>query len=384
MINRVIQYSTFLLLGVTMALPAYAQNWASWRGPEHNGISRETNLPDDWSLEPKKNVAWTSTVGGRATPIIMNGKVFLNCRTQNDFTDPVDKVNSREQVICWDLKTGKELWRDQFNVFQTDIPSPRVGWASMCGDEETGYVYMHSVCGLFRCYTSDGDIVWEHSLTEEYGKISGYGGRTQTPIIDEDRVIVSYLAANWGETKGPGPLHYYYAFDKKTGALQWVSAPGGKPQDTNYSVPMVAVINGQRQLIGGNSDGAVYGFNARTGKPIWQFRMSRRGLNSSPVVDGNLVYISHGEDNIDNNDFGRIQCIEVNGTGDLTETGSKWRYDGLKLAIQVWLSKTESSMSSQTRVTCMRSMAKLGINCGNTIWVLLEKDLPFGLMARCM
>ena len=73
MINRVIQYSTFLLLGVTMALPAYAQNWASWRGPEHNGISRETNLPDDWSLEPKKNVAWTSTVGGRATPIIMNG-----------------------------------------------------------------------------------------------------------------------------------------------------------------------------------------------------------------------------------------------------------------------------------------------------------------------
>ena len=58
--------------------------------------------------------------------------------------------------------------------------------------------------------------------------------------------------------------------------------------------------------------------------------MSRRGLNSSPVVDGNLVYISHGEDNIDNIEFGRIQCIDASKTGDLTETGGVWRYDGLK------------------------------------------------------
>ena len=70
---------------------------------------------------------------------------------------------------------------------------------------------------------------------------------------------------------------------------------------------MVTVINGQRMLIGGNSDGGIYAMNARTGKPIWGFQMSLRGLNSSPVADGNLVYISHGEDNVDNTEFGLVK-----------------------------------------------------------------------------
>ena len=189
-------------------------------------------------------------------------------------------------------------------MFLTDIPAPRVGWASVTGDTESGNVITHTVDGLLRCYTPDGDIVWEHSMFEEYGKISGYGGRTQTPIIDENRVIVGYLAANWGDTKGPAPKHSFYAFDKDTGELLWVSAPGGAPQDTIYTNPTIAVINGQRMLICGNADGGCYAINARTGQPIWGFRMSLRGLNSSPVVDGNYVYISHGEDNIDTSELG--------------------------------------------------------------------------------
>ncbi|MEL7499690.1 MAG: PQQ-binding-like beta-propeller repeat protein [Planctomycetota bacterium] len=324
---------------VANEVQAQDSNWANWRGPEQNGISRDTNLVDDWSLEPRKNVGWVAETGGRATPIILNGRVYLNCRTIDDVNDPVEKVNAREQVVCWDLKTGKEIWRDKFNVFQTDIPAPRVGWASMCGDTETGNVYMHSVSGLLRCYSPDGKIVWEISLAEKFGKISGYGGRTQTPIIDEDRLIVSFMATNWGATKGPAPKHYYYAFDKKTGDLQWVSAPGGQPKDTNYSVPVVAVIKGQRQLIGGNCDGHIYSINARTGKPIWSFKMSLRGLNTTPAVDGNYVYISHGEDNIDNTKFGRVQCIDATGTGDVTETHSVWRRDGLKAGYTALVAK---------------------------------------------
>lgn len=315
------------LLGVDTVM---ADDWAYWRGPEQNGISREKGLPSSWNLESKKNVLWTSETGGRAAPIILNGRVFLNCRTADNINDPKEKIHAGEQVVCWDLETGKELWRDRFNVFQTDIPAPRVGWASMCGDKETGYVYVHSVSGLFRCYDPDGKVIWEHSLFEDYGKISGYGGRTQSPIIDEDRIIVSFLAANWGASKGPGPQYCFYAFDKKTGELQWVSAPGDAPVDTNYSSPMIRVIDGQRMLIGGGADGAVLALNARTGTPIWKFRMSFRGLNATPVVDGNYVYISHGEDNIDNQEFGRIQCIDARGSGDITETNSVWRVDGLK------------------------------------------------------
>lgn len=318
---------------------ANAQNWASWRGPEHNGISRETNLLDSWSYKDKKNVIWESETGGRSTPIVLNGRVYLNCRTADNPALKDQQIDIQEQVVCWDAETGEELWRDKFNVFQTDIPAPRVGWAAMVGDTETGNVFVHSVCGIFKCYSPDGKIVWEKSLAEEYGKISGYGGRTQTPFIDEQRVIVSYLATNWGDMKGPAPKHYYYAFNKKTGALQWISAPGGAPKDTNYSAPAIGVVNGQRLLVAGNSDGHVYAINARTGKPVWSFKMSRRGLNTTPVFDGNLVYISHGEDNIDNAEFGRVQCIDATGTGDVTETHGVWRVDGIKAGYTALLAK---------------------------------------------
>ncbi len=325
--------SSFLLLAAAVMVAgqaAWAGDWAHWRGPEQSGISREKGLVEDWSLETGKNVIWESPIGGRATPIVLNDRVYLNCRTTDDVTDPEEKIHAREQVVCRDAKTGEVLWKDVFNVFQTDIPAPRVGWAAMVGDTETGNVYVHSVSGIFRCYTGDGKVVWEHSLFEDFGKISGYGGRTQTPIIDEDRVIVSFLVRNWGEFKGPTPQHAYFAFDKHDGTLLWVSAPGGAPDDTNYSCPVVAVIEGTRMLIGGNGDGGVYAIHARTGVPLWGFQMSKRGLNATPVVDGKYVYISHGEDNIDTVKFGRIQCIDATGRGDVTKTHGVWRVDDIK------------------------------------------------------
>ncbi len=310
--------------------PCLAGDWAHWRGPEHNGISRDTGLPDTWSPETGENVVWSDGIGGRATPIVMNNRIYLNCRTTDPLTGP-DRIHLQEQVVCRDASTGKVLWQDRFNVFQTDIPAPRVGWAAMAGDPETKQVYVHSVSGLFRCYNEAGKVMWEHSLFEEYGKISGYGGRTQTPIVDEDRVIVSFFFLGWGKTGNPPPKHTYFAFDKRTGELLWTAAPGGRPLDTNYSCPIITVIDGIRVLIGGNADGGIYAIKARTGEKLWGFRMSKRGLNTSPVVDGNLVYIAHGEDNIDTTEFGRIQCIDGSKRGDLTETGSVWRVDGVKV-----------------------------------------------------
>ena len=319
-----------LALSLFLVGSACAGDWAYWRGPEMNGISRETNLVDDWSLNPKKNVLWTSDIGGRSTPIVLNGKVYMNCRTHHDVAEPDELIHAQEQVVCWDAETGEVLWKDVFNVFQTDIPAPRVGWASMTGDPETGNVYLHSVSGLFRCYTGDGELLWEYSLFEEFGKISGYGGRTQTPIIDEDRVIVSFFGLGWGEDAVPPPRQAFYAFDKKTGQLQWVSKPGGAPFDTNYSSPIITVIDGQRMLVAGNADGGVSAINARTGETLWNFKMSKRGLNAAPTTDGKLIYISHGEDNIDTVDFGRIQAIDPTGRGDITETHGVWRVDDIK------------------------------------------------------
>lgn len=316
---------------LSLSVLAAAADWPAWRGPQHNGICLETGLADSWDLDSGANVLWDSPIGGRAAPIVMNGRLYLQCRTSHDVsTGSKELIDAQEQVVCRDVSTGDVIWEDQFNVFQTDIPAPRVGWAPMAGDPETGNVYMHSVSGIFRCYDGDGNVQWEKSLFEEYGKISGYGGRTQAPVIDEERVIVGFFGLNWGDTAKPPPRMTYYAFNKHTGELLWTSPVGGGPKDTNYSHPVIAVIDGQRLLIGGGADGGIHAINARSGAPVWSFRMSRRGLNAAPAVVGHRVYISHGEDNIDNTKFGRIECIDGRGSGDITETNSLWRVDGIK------------------------------------------------------
>ncbi|MEQ9411063.1 MAG: PQQ-binding-like beta-propeller repeat protein [Fuerstiella sp.] len=321
----------FSALIIALQGSSFGDDWASWRGPEHNGISRETGLVETWDLATKKNLLWESPIGGRAAPIVIDGRVYLDCRTHHNIAagNP-ELIHAREQVVCRDAATGEIIWEDQFNVFETDIPAPRVGWASMVGDPETGHVYLHSVSGLFRCYDRDGKVIWEKSLLEDFGKISGYGGRTQTPIIDENRIIVGFFGLNWGRFGAPPPKMTYYAFDKSSGELLWTSPVGSPPLDTNYSNPVVAVVDGERLLIGGGADGGVHAINARTGQPKWSFKMSKRGLNATPVVDGNMVYISHGEDNIDTIEFGRVQCIDARGSGDITETNSVWRVDGIK------------------------------------------------------
>jgi outer membrane protein assembly factor BamB len=230
--------------------------------------------------------------------------------------------------MCFDADSGKVLWEHKFNVFFTDIVSDRLGWTHLCGDPETGNVYAHGVQGLLFCFDKDGKVLWEHSLTEEYARISGYGGRVTSPTVDGDLVIVGMLNASWGEYARGG--NRFVAFDKRTGAVVWWSETGAQPRDTYYSCPVVAEIGGQRLLISGGGDGGVHAFQVHTGKKVWSDFFGSAAVNCSPVVDGNFVYIGHGEENHDNTKIGRVVCLDAS---QVAEGKPKlvWHVDGLKV-----------------------------------------------------
>ncbi len=309
-------FSTLAVLAFMLqACSSSASDWPYWRGPEQTGATRENAVVTTWSSDGE-NLLWNSELGGRCTPIIMNGRVF-------GFGLAGHISTAAERVFCLDANTGRTLWEHRFNVFHTDIVENRVGWASPVGDPQTGNVYVHGTGGEMFCFNRDGKILWKHSMAEEYGRVSGYGGRLHNPIIDEDRVIVSFLSSSWGNQGRP--LHRYVAFNKHDGRVMWWSAPGGKPLDTTYAAPVVAVIDGVRQLIAPNADGNVYGMKARTGQGLWKFRFSKRGLNVSPVVNGDHVFVAQSEECIDNTDMGRVVCIDASKRGDITETGEVWR-----------------------------------------------------------
>ncbi|MBV9124426.1 MAG: PQQ-binding-like beta-propeller repeat protein, partial [Planctomycetes bacterium] len=288
-----------------LAAEVRGADWFRWRGPEQTGVSREKDLPDHWSPDPQapnNNLIWKAPYGGRSTPIVMNGRVYL-------IDSSGAGITSQERIVCFEENTGKVLWEKKFNVWHTDIDILRLGWTNLAGDPETGHLYVHGTQGLFMCLDQDGKVVWSHSLAEEYGRISGYGGRNSSPIVDGDLVILGILNASWGEQAGPG--NRWLAVNKHTGIPVWWSASPVRPKDTYASVPVIAVINGERLLITGGGDGAIHALKVRTGEEVWSYMISTGGLSSSPVVDGNLVYICNDGGNYDTNLLGRVMCFDA-------------------------------------------------------------------------
>ncbi len=191
------------------------------------------------------------------------------------------------------------------------------------GDPETGNIYALGVNGYFSCIDGKtGKTLWSHSLGEEFGLISPYGGRTHPPAVFEDLVIINGVMVGWGDTAPPA--HRILAMDKNTGEPRWFTHTKPLPEDTVFSTPTFTAIDGLEEMIVGSSDGAVWSFQPRTGKSIWNFRMSPRGLSPSPVVVGEKVYESQGEETLDRKNAGSLVCFKGTGTGDITKTNEVW------------------------------------------------------------
>jgi outer membrane protein assembly factor BamB len=293
-------------------------DWPYWRGPEMNGISRETHLPDSWSPEGE-NLIWSKAeLGTRSTPIVMNGKLYTLVRHNPASTKEAEKV------VCVDAATGETKWESIFNVFLTDVPDTRVGWSSVVGDPATGHVFALGVCGYLQCLDGEtGKTLWSHSMSEEYGLLSTYGGRTNFPIVFENLVIISGVVVGWGEMARPA--HRIIAFDKRNGQAVWFQSTRPFPEDTTYSAPALTVINGQAQYVIGSGDGSVYGLQPRTGKIIWTYDVSMRGINAAPTIVGSTVICGHSEENLDDTAMGALFAIDASKPGNLTKTGELWR-----------------------------------------------------------
>ena len=318
--NRIIVALLAITTVTLVTSPPTVGDWPYWRGSSYDGMANVTGLPNDWSPEKGAagNVVWTKVeLGSRSTPVILDGRLYTICRA-----DPGTPIEG-EKVVCVDAATGNPIWENKFPVFLSDVPAERVGWSSVVADPESGNVYVLGVCDLFLCLDGKtGKTVWSRPLHEEFGMLSTYGGRTNFPIVFEDIVIISGVITNWNEMARPN--HRLIGFDKKTGDTIWFSGTKDLPDDTTYSGPSIAVINGQTTLVLGCGDGAVWGFQPRTGRPLWHFALSLRGLYTTPLVVGNTVYCSHAEENLDGASMGAVAAFQIEGTGTECKAKKLW------------------------------------------------------------
>jgi outer membrane protein assembly factor BamB len=291
-----------------------SEGWPEYRGPARDGRSTETGLPEKWS-PAGENLAWRVPFGGRSGPIVVGNRLYLQNLAG-------DAATTQERVMCLDVDTGKVLWERKFSIYLSDVPQHRAGWASPAADPETGNIYAFTVGAELVALSRDGKVLWSRSLSEEFGAITTHGGRTVSPIIDGQNVIVNTLNVGWGDMARTS--NRYFAFDKKTGQVVWVSAPQKRHYDTNYAMPVTADVNGTRLLIVGGTDGVIHAMKAGTGEPVWSWDVSKRAINNSVVVNGTTVYVTHSEENNGTSEMGMVAAIDATAKGEVTKENIKW------------------------------------------------------------
>jgi len=292
---------SILILSLAFGTTAGAEstNWFSWRGPNQNGTSLEHF---DGPAKVLETPIWSREVQGRGTPVVVDGRMF-SFGYKGSTTDLV------ELLTALNPETGEVIWEHEIKDYISDTVYNRYSVGSPTVDPDTKNVYLCTTHGHFQCHTFDGDLVWEKSLMERFGRLTFPNGRAGCPVIDGDFVIVRGITAFWG-AQGPA-RDRFLAFDKRTGEHVWTSTPGVGPKDSSFSTPIFETRDDKRIFYVGTGCGNLVGVNAADGVPLWRFQMSFGGVNSSPVIHGDKVICIHGKENIDTSEVGRMVAIRI-------------------------------------------------------------------------
>ena len=103
---------SILCIASCLALPLTAaegvgRGWLAWRGPQQNGTSAETGLPD---VVDSAAPLWAIDLPGRGTPVINGNKVYV---LGYEGAGP----DLQQVLLCVEADTGEKIWEQRFNDF---------------------------------------------------------------------------------------------------------------------------------------------------------------------------------------------------------------------------------------------------------------------------
>src|SRR5262245_32839423 len=106
------------LISLILAVPLHADDWPRWRGPNHDGISREAGWSTAWPDEGPKEL-WRKAIGtGFATVSVSQGRLFTG--GNSDETDT---------IFALDAENGREIWKHAY-ACRVNLSEERYGPAA--------------------------------------------------------------------------------------------------------------------------------------------------------------------------------------------------------------------------------------------------------------
>ena len=242
-------------------------DWPQWRGPNRDGISKETGLLKQWPAGGPALV-WKATGagGGYSSLSISNGRLYT-----------MGLRGDRELIIAFDLATGKQVWATPHGgAFHNDRGDGPRGTPTLDGDR----LYALGGNGDLSCLDAKtGRLVWTMNVLSKFGGSNPQWGISESPLVIGEKILVN--------AGGPGAS--IVALKKTDGSLIWKSQSDGAA----YSSAIAVNVSGVNQAVFFTSSRAL-GLDLRDGRLLWEYsRPSNDVANiATPVARGNRVFIS--------------------------------------------------------------------------------------------
>ena len=268
----------FMLL-LALIVPARADNWPRFRGPNGQGISDAAMIPVKWS---EQDYRWKITLpgGGHSSPVVWDERLFI---TSGD-----DKA-MRGSLLCVSAADGHELWRKEFDLDKQPMNALN-SYASATPALDADHVYVlwyGPAQTRLAALMHDGREVWTAMLPG----VKARHGAGSSPITCGDYVIVSREQDKGCDVKG-----VWLAVDRKTGEIRWRYE---HPESVNasYSTPCIYRDRGGReQLIFSSNSHGIAGVDPATGTLLWKTPTALPArVVSSPILADGIVVATCGE-----------------------------------------------------------------------------------------
>lgn len=221
-------------------------DWTEFRGTNRRGEVHGLKIATDWESHPPKQV-WRHRIGPAWSSMLVIGDRLITQEQRGD----------NEAVVCFDAKTGKEIWAHQDQARWFDGQGGAGPRSSPSFSE--GRIYTMGGTGKLNCLeAATGNVCWSRDIVADSGAPKPMWGFSNTPLV-VDGVVVVYAGG-----KGDKGL---LAYRDKTGEPAWSVASG----PVSYSSPQIVTVHGKRQ-VAFLSDTGLVGVDPLSGKQLWEHK----------------------------------------------------------------------------------------------------------------
>lgn len=246
-------------------------DWRQFRGPNGASVSRESRLPDKWS--ETENVVWKVELPGRgpSSPIVVKNRVYVTCSA--------GARQDRLYVLCFDAKSGQELWQRESWATGRTLTHPTSAVAAPTPASDGQRIFAFYSSNDLICFDLDGNLLWYRGLAFDFPKAGNDAGMASSPVVVGNTVVVQI--ENQADSFAAG-------LDVVTGETRWRVA---REPLANWTSPvgLPEPVGGKHVVLlaGGN---ALTAIDSTTGHELWKYEVTCDSI-ASPATTGNRIFV---------------------------------------------------------------------------------------------